>query len=170
MTDTASDVSCPVCGAPHTVLFLQRRNVPVHQNLVCADVESARAVPRRDLSMTVCSACGFVFNRSFDPAAVSYGAAYDNTQTCSPCFDAYIDETVDYLVEDRGLRNSYIVEVGCGKGHFLRKLIARDEGNRGVGFDPAYVGPLADAGGRLNFERRFYDSTAVTSTPVDAVV
>ena len=52
----------------------------------------------------------------------------------------------------------------------LRKLIARNQGNRGVGFDPAYVGPLVDADGRLNFERRFYDSTAVTSTPVDAVV
>jgi len=162
-------VNCPVCSAPDTALFLERRGVPVHQNLVCPDAASARRIARGDLAMTVCAACGFVFNRAFDPRALSYGAAYDNTQVCSPCFDAYVDEAVEYLADECGLRGSLIVEIGCGKGHFLRKLVARDNGNRGIGFDPAYVGPSSDAGGRLVFERRFYDSTAATPEP-DAVV
>jgi hypothetical protein len=51
------------------------------------------------------------------------------------------------------------VEVGCGKGGFLRMLMARHAGSEGVGFDPSYLGPDSDLDGRLRFERRFYDSS-----------
>ena len=35
---------------------------------------TARAVPRGTLAMAACAACGFVFNRAFDPALLRYGA------------------------------------------------------------------------------------------------
>jgi SAM-dependent methyltransferase len=120
--------------------------------------------------MHVCNQCGFVFNAQFDPALLDYGSAYDNSQTCSAAFDSYLDGTVDYLLRERGVRQARIVEVGCGKGAFLRKLVADPAtGNLAVGFDPSYLGPENEFSGRLRFVTQFFDGTRLAIEP-DVVV
>jgi len=149
--------ACPVCGTPVAHSFVRQTNVPVHQNLLFADAGAARAIPRGDLDMRVCGTCGFVFNAAFDASRLAYGADYDNTQDCSPAFDAHLDERVRHLINARGVRGHRIVEAGCGKGAFLRKLVAAPgSGNTGYGFDPSYTGPDTDLDGRLRFERSYY--------------
>jgi len=160
---------CPVCGSDRTFLFLNRSNVPVHQNLVIKDQVVAVNIPRGDLRFVCCEECGFVFNSAFDPSKLSYGATYDNTQTCSPYFRDYIEVLVRYLVCEKGIRNCRIVEVGCGKGYFLRRLVEEDAGNTGYGFDPAYTGPEIELDGRLKFERRFYGPNCV-DIPADVII
>ncbi len=161
---------CPVCASTDLLAFLHRTEVPVHQNLVVADASAARSVTRGELDMVACRGCGFVFNRAFDAAKLAYGEDYDNTQSCSAYFDAYLDERVRDLVENQGVRNCRIVEVGCGKGQFLRKLVNYPgSGNQGFGFDPSYVGPDIDLDGRVMFRRSFYDATC-TDVAADVVV
>lgn len=160
---------CPVCGSDRTFLFLHRTNVPVHQNLVIKDQVAAINIARSDLKFVCCDECGFIFNSAFDPSKLSYGAEYDNTQTCSPYFRDYIETTARYLLYERGIRNCRIVEVGCGKGYFLRRLVEEGVGNTGYGFDPAYTGPGIELGGRLKFERRFYGPDCV-DIPADVIV
>ena len=152
-------IPCPVCRAPCERPFLERHPVPVHQNLVVRDALSAQALNRGTLLLYACDACGFVFNAAFDPALLNYGEAYDNTQSHSPAFQHYVQHLADHVVRERGVRGRRIVEIGCGKGGFLRALIQADEKNQGIGFDPSYVGPDVEADGRLRFERRFYDAT-----------
>ncbi|MGH8616808.1 MAG: class I SAM-dependent methyltransferase [Burkholderiales bacterium] len=148
---------CPICGTATPHAFLRQPNVPVHQNLLFADAAAARAITRGELDMRVCADCGFVFNAAFDPALLAYGAGYDNTQECSPAFEAHLDERVRHLRGARGVQGHRIVEVGCGKGTFLRKLVADPSGrNTGYGFDPSYTGPDSDLDGRARFERRAY--------------
>ena len=162
--------ACPVCGGIHTLPFLQRENVPVHQNLVLPDQPSALAAVRGDLCMQVCKGCGFVFNAAFDLTRLTYGSDYDNTQSHSAVFDSYLDTLVEQMVQQHGVRNARIVEVGCGKGHFLRKLVAYPGGgNAGFGFDPSYVGPDTDLDGALQFRRSFYDGSCA-DVPADVVV
>lgn len=161
---------CPICASTALAAFLHRTGVPVHQNLVVADRGAARAVARGELDMLACEECGFVFNRGFDGDKLAYGEDYDNTQSCSAYFDAYLDDLVRELVEEQGVRNCRIVEVGCGKGQFLRKLVNfPGSGNQGFGFDPSYVGPDSDPDGRLNFRRAFYDASCA-DVPADVVV
>jgi len=161
---------CPVCGSNHLTLFLQRARVPVHQNLVVTSREAARSVARGDLELMVCGECGFVFNRTFDIAQLAYGKNYDNTQSCSAYFDDYLNELVKDMVERQGVRNSAIVEVGCGKGQFLRKLVSfPGANNKGLGFDPSYVGMDSDPDGRITFRRCNYDGTC-NDVAADAVV
>lgn len=161
---------CPVCSCKKLSCFLNRHQVPVHQNLVVTDQQAARTVLRGELEMTVCEACGFIFNRAFEPHLLAYGKNYDNTQSCSAYFDSYLDELVQKLVEQRDVRHATIVEVGCGKGHFLRKLVDYpNSGNRGIGFDPSYVGPDTDREGRLLFRRSYYND-ACADLPADVVV
>lgn len=147
---------CPACDSPDTEIFLVRRSVPVNQNTLFPDPESARSVSRGTLQMTVCRACGFVFNRAFDAAKLRYDDTYDNNQTCSHVFTKHVDDLVSYLLRDEGLEDVTIVEVGCGKGYFLERLVAGSAKNRGIGFDPTYLGPLVSSDGRLQFERTFY--------------
>jgi SAM-dependent methyltransferase len=160
---------CPVCDSADTFEFLRRDCVPVHQNLLLETAEAARALARGDLAMRLCAGCGFAFNTAFRPELLDYGRHYDNTQNWSPAFDAYVDGLVRDLV-DGGVRGCRVVEVGCGKGTFLAKLVAwPGAGNTGHGFDPTYVGPDEALGGRLRFERRFYDA-ACANVPADVVV
>jgi SAM-dependent methyltransferase len=160
---------CPVCACPLPAPFLVRDPVPVHQNLVMDNAAAARALSRGTLRLHACEQCGFVCNAAFDPRLLSYGAAYDNTQSCSPAFEEYLDKLADYVVRDRSVRNSRIVEIGCGKGGFLKALVDRDAGNHGIGFDPSYVGAEVESDGRVRFERRFYDATCA-GLAADAVV
>ncbi len=162
-------MTCPLCGTAALPPFLVRESVPVHQNLPAATAAEARAAPRGRLEMVACQACGFVFNRAFDPALPRYGPGYDNAQSHSPAFAAHLDALARHLVEERGVRGVRIVEVGCGRGDFLRRLVAwPGADNRGIGFDPAYDGPAEDLGGRLRFERRFYGPAC--DVPADVVV
>lgn len=95
-------------------------------------------------------------NRAFDGRRLAYGANYDSTQACSPAFRDYLDGLVDHLVSGAGVSECRVVEVGCGDGGFLRKLVLAGN-NRGHGFDPSYTGQSVDLGGRVRFERRRYD-------------
>jgi len=151
---------CPVCGAFGGTVFLHRQGVPVHQNLLQGDARSARAISFGELEMTVCNSCGFVFNRAFDPAKLSYGGDYDNDQSGSPRFQRHMESIADDLLMEKGLRNSRIVEVGCGQGQFLRLLVDNPYNNTAIGFDPSYTGPQEALQGRVKFVPRNFDQTA----------
>ena len=161
---------CPICESNSLDEFLLREQVPVHQNLLMRDEESAVSIPRGDLSLVVCEGCGFVFNRAFDPRKIMYGADYENAQACSPSFNEYLDGLVRHLVSERGVRDCHVVEVGCGNGLFLRRLVTYEgAGNRGHGFDPSYTGSPSELDGRLKFATRYYDSECA-DVPADVVV
>jgi 2-polyprenyl-3-methyl-5-hydroxy-6-metoxy-1,4-benzoquinol methylase len=160
--------NCPVCNSYETSIFLERMDVPVHQHQLFGDPESARQAVRGDLVLACCYQCGFVFNTTFDPQKLEYGEAYDNSQTSSPSFQAHVRSLVEHLVADRGVRNSTIVEVGCGKGFFLRELAAASPGNRGFGYDSTYEGPETELDGRVVFQRHYY--TGDLADPVPDVV
>jgi len=161
-------MKCPICQSSKTGLFIERFQVPVHQNLLCPSEELARNIKRGSLSLIICEECGFVFNQAFDANLLSYGKDYDNTQICSPMFQAYCDNLIYHLINERGMVNKTIVEVGCGKGSFLKSLCVAG-GNRGVGFDPSYLGPGILMDGRLKFERSFY-GVGCESISADVVI
>jgi SAM-dependent methyltransferase len=150
--------SCPLCQGSHLTNFLHRERVPVHQNLPCSSPEDARSIPMGRLQLAICQDCGFVFNRAFEPGLLRYGSNYDNNQNHSAAFGQHIDSLVQKLVLEQQIRDCTVVEVGCGQGDFLRRLVAPAAlGNRGYGFDPSYQGPDQDLAGRLQFQRRYYD-------------
>lgn len=161
---------CPICDSRSVKDFLHRDQVPVHQNLLISNQHSATGTIKGDLSMVVCGSCGFVFNRSFDPEKLSYGEEYENTQSYSPYFLKYMQKYANWLITECGVRNKRIVEVGCGKGAFIKMLVEPEEyKNTGHGFDPSYLGELSGCNGRLSFHRKFYDSAAA-HIPADVVV
>ncbi|MEE3219649.1 MAG: methyltransferase domain-containing protein [Planctomycetota bacterium] len=161
--------SCRVCGSHEIFKLLDRGSVPVNQHRLMASPDGARQMSRGRLHMRVCQSCGFVFNGAFEHDLIYYGREYDNTQAHSESFGAYAEELVDLLVHAKGVQNCRIVEVGCGKGHFLRRLVARHPANFGDGYDPSYQGKLTAAAGRLNFHKSLFDPRSVDAAP-DVVI
>ena len=155
---------CPLCANPSPQLFFQRRNVPVHQNRPCLSAEEARQFTRGDLLLALCAECGFVFNTAFDPRSLTYSADYENTQNWSPCFKQYLTVLGESLLTKYGLKDKVVIEVGCGKGDFLR-LLCKEGKNRGVGFDPSYAGPDTAEQGAVRFVRAFYDAQQTQYAP-----
>ena len=119
--------------------------------------EAARLADRGTLSIAACLTCDFVFNSSFDQSLMSYGAGYDSDQTYSPAYSSHVNALLDSLIQEKGVRDSRIIEVGCGKGDFLRSLVEKaGSHNIGRGFDPSYVGVVSDVDGRLTYVQDYF--------------
>ena len=138
-------------------MFYQARDVPVHDVLLLRSREQAMNYPRGDINLAVCSNCGFIANVSFDSALLEYDSEYEATQAYSPTFNAFHRQLAERLIDRYDLHDKDILEIGCGQGEFLI-LLCELGGNRGIGFDPAYVdGRLeSDASDRITFVKDFY--------------
>ncbi len=128
---------CHLCGADDPTVAYRVLGIPVFQNKVYSTPGAARNAPRGDVTLTVCGKCGFTFNAAFDPARMQYDEHYQNEQSGSTTFDRHLDEVAS-LLDRYGAGGRRVVEIGCGKGAFLRKLWQR--GYEAVGVDPAYEG------------------------------
>lgn len=128
---------------------------PVHQNVTGATETEARACPRADIALTLCCACGFVFNKAFNPKLLRYSPGYENSQTCSSVFVDYLNSLVEDLARRYELSGKRVVEVGCGQGTFLKRL-QEVSGCKAVGFDPSYNSD-GDAGHSCTFVESIYD-------------
>lgn len=135
-------VDCPLCArsaeGAETIYALKPEAVcPTHCCVIPGTQERALAWPRGRLSLIRCARCGLVFNHLFDPETQRFGPGYEETQQYSPTFAAFQSAVIRDLVGRHGLREKSILEIGCGKGSFLREVCAAGR-NIGVGYDPAY--------------------------------
>jgi 2-polyprenyl-3-methyl-5-hydroxy-6-metoxy-1,4-benzoquinol methylase len=149
------------------MVFLDRANVPVHQNVQYRDANGERNAARGDLKLAACRSCGFVTNLAFQQSLIEYGEGYENDQTSSPTFESHTDARIASLVAF-GIRGRFVVDVGCGQGQFLRRLCAAGECS-GLGFDPAYTGTTVVDDGRVSFVREFFGGRPNARAP-DVVV
>jgi len=149
-----------VCKSDSLESILTRNQIPVHQNRLISDQNVAIGVERGDLTLLICTQCGFIFNQTFESLKSGFGELYDSTQDTSSIFNNYLSDLLNYLVIQKNIQHSSIVEIGCGQGSFLRKLVEiKKWGNSGLGFDPSYRGVETDLEGCLKFDRRFFDSS-----------
>jgi hypothetical protein len=147
--------SCPACGSADMQVFFELNQVPVHQNLLYSTETAAQNAARGDIRLGCCPACGFIANGAFDPDLLNYSEYYDNTQCYSPSFNDYMVQLATTLINHYNLHNKQIIEIGCGKGDFI-KLLCNLGPNCGVGFDPSYLGELAGPSGCIQFVKDFY--------------
>lgn len=125
---------CPGCGCTSLPSPWILPSQPVILNYRFATANDAQKVPRRDMHLMECPECGLIFNASLDETIIPYDENYDNRQGFSPAFTEHLNQTIHHLAEHYPVRDGTILEVGCGKGDFLKHL-CRETGSRGLGFD-----------------------------------
>ena len=110
--------------------------LPVLQNRMFTTEDEALSCAKGDVVLVQDMKTGLVFNKTFRPELMEYGQDYQNEQACSSVFRGHLDE-VTSIIRHHFVGES-LIEVGCGKGHFLEHLQA--EGFSITGIDPAYEG------------------------------
>jgi SAM-dependent methyltransferase len=110
--------------------------LPVLQNRMFATAQAARECARGDVVLAQSLATGLVFNHAFRPELVEYDADYQNEQGLSAAFARHLDAVLDLM--RLHFAGQSLVEVGCGKGLFLERLLAA--GFDVTGLDPTYEG------------------------------
>ena len=131
-----------------TVPFYRQYDLPIFQNRMYETAEDARACATGNIELVEDRQTGLVYNAAFRADLMSYDSHYQNEQAASGLFQRHLD-AVAAIVDDR-MGRQRIVEVGCGKGFFLERLLAM--GFDITGFDPTYEG----ANPRI--ERRYFDA------------
>lgn len=127
---------CPICSGADQIPLLAIPAMPVVGCNLASSQSAALETKRGDLDIVFCPGCGHVYNRAFRSEAIAYSADYENALSFSPRHSAYLDHTVEQLIQRQAIRGKKIVEIGCGDGEFLRRLCERG-GNRGIGYDPS---------------------------------
>jgi 2-polyprenyl-3-methyl-5-hydroxy-6-metoxy-1,4-benzoquinol methylase len=79
---------------------------------------------------------GIISNVLFDASLVKYDENYDNEQSNSKMFLSHLSDV--YNILKPFITGKKIIEVGCGKGHFLNLI--REKGHDVYGCDPTYEG------------------------------
>lgn len=118
-------------------MFFEVLTVPVLQNKVFNTREEALHADRGILDIQQNLHSGIFENRAFDSSKLVYDPTYDNEQAHSERFEQHLSEVCDILMPY--VKGKAVVEVGCGKGHFFKKL-SRCELRSVAGCDPAYQG------------------------------
>ena len=129
--------NCPVCESSNLEFIYQLTSVPM-QNKIYETLEKALEESMLKINLYGCKNCSFVFNADFDSKSVDYSSDYDNTQEYSRYFLRYIEKLGKKLIKKYDLKNKSVLEIGCGKGGFL-KILYQNGVKDIVGFDPSYV-------------------------------
>jgi hypothetical protein len=127
--------ACIVCGVPAPEPILEISDIVVETSRLWSTREYAEAAQMRNLELGFCTSCGHVFNLTFDPTAVEYDHGYEASQMFSPRFRAYADGLADALIQSHGIFEKRVMEIGGGKGDFLR-LMCEKASNEGINIDP----------------------------------
>jgi SAM-dependent methyltransferase len=130
--------SCPICEAAETLPFFELNNVPVEEGILFTSKEDAFQCPTGDIKLSYCRTCGYIWNRAYVSDLVKFDESYNISLHYSPLYEEFIRNLALRLVETYNLYGKTILEIGCGKGEFLRTICSIGE-NRGIGFDPTYV-------------------------------
>jgi SAM-dependent methyltransferase len=154
-------LQCPGCFSKQLGHSFPIKNQPVILNYRFSHPEEATTVPRRDMCLRECLDCGLIFNAILDESAIPYDERYENRQTFSAAFRAMQKETVDAMIRNYGLASGTILEVGCGKGDFL-KLICRRANACGFGYDTSCEEEGHDSAANITFFKRYVSSRDIT--------
>ncbi len=157
---------CPGCGHRGLSAPFCLPRQPVVLNYRFRKADDAAHIRRRAVTLRQCRNCGLVFNATFDINAIPYDENYENRQSFSPAFQHHLDTLAAGLTRRNKLAGGRILEVGCGKGDFLRLLCVTAKAT-GVGYDTSYE-PREEPPG-LAFHKRYVGAADVTQ-PFDAVV
>lgn len=137
---------CRCCGTGPLEVFHRTEGVPVANSALYATADEAAAVATGDLVLGCCTACGFIQNTAFEPSLVTYAEGYEDTQAHSARFVDYATGLSRELVGHYDLAGARTLEIGSGKGDFLR-ILCQETGGTGIGYDPATGrGALGDEG------------------------
>lgn len=109
---------------------------PIFQNRMFESTEKAKNCIKDDILLVQDLETGLIFNQAFKPELMQYDAEYQNEQAVSSVFRKHLHNVSEII--QKHFKSCSLIEVGCGKGHFLEQL--QEIGFEVTGLDPIYEG------------------------------
>ncbi|CAN5545863.1 class I SAM-dependent methyltransferase [soil metagenome] len=148
-----------------TLFVAARNDMVTMQNYTYRDREESLNASVGNFELRVCERCGFAFNSQFDPVLLSYDENYDNSVP-SKIFLEYYETIARFLYKEYSLEGAFVVDVGCGKGTFLKTLCSLYPGIKGLGIDPSYESSeTVGTQDNLSFVQEVFDKTYLKQKP-----
>jgi SAM-dependent methyltransferase len=126
--------NCICCGSTAIMDLVSFDRIPILCNELYETVEDALKAPTDRMDLCFCQECGHYFNRSYDAGKMYYSPNYETSLYSSSIFRNYADTLADRLIVRYDVNRKKILEIGCGRGEFLRLMCTKGE-NSGIGFD-----------------------------------
>ncbi|SNT41241.1 Methyltransferase domain-containing protein [Tropicimonas sediminicola] len=162
----APRTDCPACGGGALKELLHLPAIPVQSCILLDSAADGAGFPRHQMRLTFCEECGFIFNAAFDERLIDYASVTEETQHFSGTFNAFARKLVQEIVATWPLEGRKVLEIGCGKGDFLREvcLAVRCEA---LGIDPGFIEERLETphDGSLRFQREYFDPATVKMRP-----
>ena len=132
-------IKCPSCYSLIQRKFVyERKKCPVINNVTYDSYKESRSCLSGDVNLVYCPICGLTFNSSFDKNLISYDVSYDSLRTLSQVYTDHLSQVANISSEWIS-QDDIVLEIGCGKGDFLKKL-HDTTGCKGFGYDTSYEG------------------------------
>jgi SAM-dependent methyltransferase len=128
---------CPVCGRLDLLHSVTFEALPVLCNALHPNAASARAAETGRIATAFCRRCTHFFNAAFEQDRIGYTQSYENSLHFSPRFVTFVEALAERLSSTYSLAGKMVVDIGCGKGDFLKRLCAASRA-RGIGFDKSF--------------------------------
>lgn len=128
---------CPACGGRDLLPSVTFEALPVLCNALHASAASARAAATGRFQAAFCRNCTHFFNAAFEEERIGYTQSYENSLHFSSRFVAFVEDLTQRLSRTYALAGKTAIDVGCGKGDFLKRLCASC-GAMGIGFDKSF--------------------------------
>lgn len=157
-------IVCPVCGSKKLLALFSKESMPRYNLEQHYDRDSALTARIGKVAFYFCQACLFAFNAAFDELEMDYAVDYESSRSHSKYFDNYLDKVCKDLGGVFNVANKTIVEIGCGDGHFLRKLRGNYE-FKGYGFDPSLNTNKIEQSRDLEFIKGYYSYGSLNISP-----
>jgi hypothetical protein len=154
------ELCCPACRSSAIQAVYSLRDIPAQSAILLGSPTEAGNFPCGDLALVWCEGCGLAFNRLFDKNKVEYGVGYEESQGASPTFRQFAGALARRWGDRYELTGKRAIEIGCGKGEFLRLFCEITEGT-GIGFDPAWDPARSPSDDRVTFVRSVFDARHV---------
>lgn len=126
---------CLLCGESSADTFFTLSGVPLQDGVLWATRDEALTAPVGDITLEYCTRCGFIWNSSYSAKDVTF-SDYDFSLDHSSTYREFTANVAQRLASDYKLMGKTIVEIGAGRGQFLKE-ICRIASARGVGIDPS---------------------------------
>ncbi len=146
---------CPVCSG-NDLAPLVSFSTPRLCNFLFPTKEEAVAADIGFVSISYCRDCTHTFNNSFEEGSIAYAPHYDSSLEHSPRFAAFAEDLAIQLNNTYSLAGKTVVEIGCGKGDFLKRLCALSKA-KGIGFDTSYEERGAKRSENITFVCDYFD-------------